>query len=269
MRRESYRAWGEAQDSGSTQELAGRIESLVRSLAGVRAARGDLVAGQLRALFVVPAPEVAPRALTRNVQSALMAALGLSIDARAIFLVPDLPVTQAPANEPAAAVAAPDPKPEAPAPQPVAHRRRAAVGFIALPVSRRASPRLELLELDRTIPDRLYCRVVLEYGGLRHTGTAEAGDEREGGVTLAARATLEALRHVEKTQWIFEGAADVIIGGQRHICVSVKTHEGAPALSGAAPVTDSVEQAVAGAVLNAASLSSAFRDPNHRQAHQR
>jgi hypothetical protein len=265
MRREPFRASGEAPDAGVAQDLAGRIESLIRSLAGVQAARSDLVAGRLRAVFVVPQSDVAPRALTRNVQSALMAALGMSLDARAIFLVPELPAIPPAATETTEAAPVPEPGPAVPAASP--KRRRAAVGFIALPMGRRSPPRLEQLELQRALPDRLVCRVILEHAGQRHTGTAETGDDREGSVTLAARATLEALHHIEKNEWLFEGAADVIIGGQRHICVSVKNCRGGSPLSAAAPVTDSLEHAVASAVLNATSLSIALQDPNRRQVH--
>jgi hypothetical protein len=95
-----------------------------------------------------------------------------------------------------------------------------------------------------------------------------AGEEREGAVTLAARATLDALRHMEAGAWMFEGAADVIIGGQRHVVVSIKKDLMVEPVSGAAPVHESVEHAVALAVLNAAGLSGAINqtDPERRAA---
>ncbi len=260
MNRESIRVSAEARAEAAHRSFAERIESLIRSLAGVQATRVDAASAQLRAVYVVPVPGASTRGITRNVQSALMAAHGLAIDSRMIFIVPELPDVVAQAPE--APVPAPEPTPAAPQ----AQRRVAAVGFIGASALQafRATPRIELLELHRFNQDQLQCRVVIELGGRRRSGSAEAGEEREGAVTLAARATLDALRHIEEGAWIFEGAADVIIGGQRHVCVSVKKNEDGASLSGAAAVHESVEHAVASAVLNAAGLAGTLNDPNRR-----
>lgn len=236
--------------------FAQRMEALLRSLHGVDDARVEL--GQdlkPSAVFVTPSNGAAARGLTRNVQSALQAALRVALDPRFIFIVPELP-----ARAQMALVDAADPDVPA-APRRVREQRRlAAIGKLGMPVGYRPPPRIEVLELKRVAGDQLQCRVVVEVAGRRRTGMAQAGEEREGAVTLAARATLDALRFIEPGEWIFEGAADVIIAGQRHVVVSVARNEDLPSLSGAAPVVESVEHAIAHAVLNAAGLTGAPND---------
>jgi hypothetical protein len=244
--------------------LLRRAETLVRALTGVQDARVDADAeGHLSAVHVVPAPAAQTKAIVRNVQSALRAALNIAIDTRSIFVAATLPqaMLESVTSERLPESVTRDGVRAQPAP-----RRLAALGNAAQNVYRQAH--IELLELQRLGQDQLQCRVVIEANGRRRTGTAVAGEEREGAVTLAARATLDALRHMEAGAWMFEGAADVIIGGQRHVVVSIKKDLMVEPVSGAAPVHESVEHAVALAVLNAAGLSGAINqtDPERRAA---
>ena len=261
MNRESMQAIPDLR--AGPPSLAARIEDLIRSLAGVHQTRADVHAGVLRSVFVVPAPAAAPRGIIRNVQSALMAAHGIALDPRAILLVPELP--QLEYSQPVPPVPAPTVRvPAVPAADATWSSARSATPLTTpnAPVTSTVrTRRIELLELNRYSQDQLQCRVVIEEAGLRRSGQAEAGEEREGAITLAARATLAALRAMEPGDWLFEGAADVIIGGQRHVCVSVKKTANGASLSGAAPVLESVEHAIASAVLNAASLTTTLRDP--------
>jgi hypothetical protein len=232
-----------------TVTMAQRAEALLRSLAGIAAVRVELAGTQVAAVYVVPASEGASRGLVRNVQSGLMAALGISIEPRLVLVVPELPAKVAPAPTVVSAPKAVQKAVEELRPQPVPTPEKSG-GF-------RPVPRIEVLELQRLNQDQLQCRVVVEVGGHRRAGTAQAGEEREGAVTLAARATLDAMKRIEAGDWLFEGAADVIIAGRRHIVVSVRKHEEMAPLSGAAAVDESVEHAVAVAVLNAAGVPAA------------
>ena len=263
MNREKHRTSSEARGLAS-QSNAQRIELLLKSLHGVQAARVEFdKQNKLIGVYVVPAGTASSKGLTRNVQSALMAAHGISLDARAVLIVPELPLKLA------QDAVAPESDAAADSQRPAAQRRLAAIGKIGLPANGyRPIPHVELMELQRLSGDSLQCKVVIEMGGRRRTGVAEAGEEREGAVTLAARATLDALRFIEPGDWLFEGAADVIIAGQRHIVVSICRNEDVASVSGAAPVHESVEQAVANAVLNAAGLTTAVTSDNTRRVAQ-
>jgi hypothetical protein len=280
MNRETLGASKGAHEGDVSRAVCARAEALLRSLNGVADVRVELdEQGRLRMVYVVAASGVGGKALIRNVQSGLRAAFNLAIDPGSIVLMPALPpektpvVVKAPVAAPAAApVAEKAPVAElepvaTPAAARNADRRWAAVGFAGTTPRAiyRPTPQIEVLELHRFNQDQLQCKVVIEQGGQRRTGTAVAGDERSGGVTLAARATLNALQAIEPGEWSFEGAADVIIGGQRHICVSVRKSINGPSLSGAAAVTESVERAVATAVLNAAGLSNVTSQQQNRR----
>jgi hypothetical protein len=247
MNREKHTASSEATSTVSNP-ISRRAEGLLKQLSGVSDVRVELAGSRVAAVYVVPVSETATRGIVRNVQSALKAALNIAIEPRMVMIVPKLPAVSALLEAPA---------PKTPAPKPSAAPAPVPASMISLLGGTRLVPRVEVLELQRLNHDQLQCRVVVEVAGRRRTGSAQAGEEREGAVTLAARATLDAMRHIEMGDWSFEGAADVIIAGQRHIVVSVKKNENAHALSGAAPVHESVEHAVAVAVLNAAGLSGA------------
>ena len=232
-----------------------RAETLVRALAGVQEARVDTNAeGILTSVHVVPAQGTGTKAIVRNVQTALRAALNIAIDTRSIFVADKLP--QAALESVTSAQPSPSVTKDGVKAQP-APLRRGAFEKPAQYGGNQRQARVELLELQRFGLDQLQCRVVIEANGRRRSGSADAGEEREGAVTLAARATLDALRHVEPGAWTFEGAADVIIGGQRHVVVSIRKDKLSDPLSGAAQVHESVEHAVALAVLNAAGLGGA------------
>ena len=270
MNRETFGAAQAALAADVSRAVLTRVETLVRSLNGVADARAELDdKWRLRVVYVVAAAGVGGKALIRNVQSALRAHLDLALEPGSIVLMPSLPAVKAPAPaKPAIAeiprkkpepVAVPVVKPRSKEPHPVTKATEMARAAY------RPTPQIEVLELTRFNHDQLQCRVVIELAGQRRTGNAIAGDERAGGVTLAARATLEALQTIEPGDWVFEGAADVIIGGQRHICASIRKSEDGASLTGAAPVVDSVERAVAVAVLNAAGLSNVTARQQNRR----
>jgi hypothetical protein len=253
-----------AEGAGQVFSLVRRAEALVRALTGVADARVDTDAqGHITVVHVVPASGMSTKAIVRNVQTALRAALDIQMDTRSIFVAETLPqalLETVSADVTQVAVLRQGGRAQAGA------QRLAAVERLD---GYRAAPHIELLELQRYGQDQLQCKVVIELNGRRRTGSADAGEGREGGVTLAAQATLAALRHIEPGEWMFEGAADVIIGGQRHVVVSIRQEVAGQLLSGAAVVHESVEHAIALAVLNAAGLAGALHtnnDPERRAA---
>src|SRR5262245_38738724 len=69
-----------------------RAESLVRALAVVQDARVDANGeGVLTSVHVVPSQGTVTKAIVRNVQTALRAALNIAIDTRSIFVAEKLP----------------------------------------------------------------------------------------------------------------------------------------------------------------------------------
>jgi hypothetical protein len=191
-----------------------------------------------------------------------MAVAGVNVDARAVFIVEELPAPSVLPEERASASNRPQ-QSAAPARTPELTKGVVDTRTHVSPASRHSAPHLESLELQRLNRDQLQCCVVIEVDGSRRSGFCEAGDEHGGVNTLVAQATLAALHHDKQHEWRFEGAADVIIGGQRHVCVSLKNSADSASYSGAAPVHESVEQAVANAVLRAV-VPGAPHDLKHR-----
>src|SRR5688500_2242212 len=96
MNRENMRK-GPQGTSAIVPSLAARAEALLRSLNGIADARVELKQdGRLGAVHIVPAPGIQSKALLRNVQSGLMAALGVGVDARFVYVVQQLPPAKAP-----------------------------------------------------------------------------------------------------------------------------------------------------------------------------
>src|SRR5688572_1003418 len=103
--------------------LSAKAEKLLRSLNGIADARVELDRnGRLGAVHIVPSPGVQSKALLRNVQSGLMAALGVGVDARFVYVVQKLPPVKEPQQVAAPAVKAqPEPQPTAPAAAQASH----------------------------------------------------------------------------------------------------------------------------------------------------
>jgi len=113
-------------------------------------------------------------------------------------------------------------------------------------------PRIELLEMQRDETGAPRCRIIIESDARRYLGTATNVRGGETTADLIAGAITHALEPIIPCDLHFDGMADVIIAGQRHVVVSLRnTSDWSHALSGAAPVYDSVEYAIANAILNA------------------
>lgn len=241
---------------GVPAAAARRAEQLLRAVTGIAAARVNCDPdGRVRSVRIVAEPGATPRQAIRNACSALHIGLRASIDSRCIMVVDSLQDRRPTIAGHVSLEALRD--------STAVPLDSGRVGDALGSVQRRLSdpyagyspiPRVELVEASRHEGEPLRCRVVIEFGGRRRSGSAEADEDQTGLSQLAAQATLEALHDFERAHWEFEGAADVIIAGRRYVVVSVRPPGGTP-VSGAAPVTHALEHAIAVAVLNAVGLA--------------
>ena len=268
-------------EAGVSLSIAERAGSLIRSLAGVQDARVDTRRdGRIIAVHIVPQPGMTSHRIVRNARSGLIAAFGVQLEASRFFVVQELPAERNAADETRRiAIDNAVPKSQPRAPQPTlpaigtltvapSMRDTPQTRAIALDAARaqfdryKPVPRVEVLEFERDESARLRCRVIIEAGGRRRSGTVSEADERTSPAELAACATVEAVRLVDNSDWLFDGMANVILAGQRHIVVSLRSMQRNHTVSGAAPVYESTEQAVANAVLNAAGFAAAATQQN-------
>jgi len=165
-----------------------RAEELLATLPGVIAAR--IIAsdnGAVDEIHVLTTSEVTPKQTVRNIESALIAHLGMRVDHRKISVATTLEA-QAPreSRESAREVKASEPAPAAPPPLPV-------------PVER-AHGRLlyfEDVEVRRSRAKGIACRVTLKKGDESFVGEAEGMENERSRIELAARAALQALAQAE------------------------------------------------------------------------
>jgi len=204
-----------------------RAEELIASLAGVLSTRivADR-AGGIEEIHVLTSAEMAPKQTVRNVESALMAQLGLKVDHRKIS------VAQTAEVKPLAAL-------EREAVAEAASRRMVVFGDLVI-----ESPR----------PRRVQIRVLLKHNGAELEGVEEGVDEARSRVQLAARAAVKALeRDLEEAGVVLEGVRVVDAFDRRIVLAAVHGVGGRSSqlLVGTCEVRESPEQAAVLAVLDA------------------
>lgn len=209
-----------------------RAENLISSLTGVLGAR--VVAtplGEVTEVHVLTAGDVQPKQVVRNIESALMAQLGLKLDHRKISVAqtadirPIEPAAEEPVSRPAG----------------VAGGRRLVL-----------FQRLEVRPSAR--PQRVEVVVRVEGGGRVAEGVAEGGDMQRNRVEAAARATVVALEGLfEDPVVVVEGAKLVEAFDKTFCLVALHGFSGRESwlLTGACEVRHSAERAAVLAVLDA------------------
>ena len=254
-------------------------EALVRSLVGVAGVSAQADSdGLLSGLVVIPEPGISDRHIGRDVQSAIKARFGVSLDPGAITiaapatetekqhpLVPDWPVSSVPADGRDR-----DNRPD----EPKRNGNDSGSGRSALssPTTEQvSSPSPGLAETGALVPGHwsplpaleratveplergLRCRITIGLGDERFHGVAEAPAGFTAEAELAARVTLDALRSArtppEPLQFL--GVSLIDLAGRPHVAVSLalwKGNEFEP-LAGAEPVRSSIADAAARAVL--------------------
>jgi hypothetical protein len=205
-----------------------RAENLLTSLEGVLSARVVTTPlGEVSEVHVLAAAGLSPKQVVRNVESALLAHLGLKVDHRKIS------VAQTAEVRPIAAL-------EAGAVRERANRRTVLfeeLGVVAGERAQRVVVAVGVTSADRT-----------------ETGRAEAADTPRGRLEAAARATAAALeRLVEKGTLGVEEVRLVTAVDRTVVLVVVRAMAGRDArvLTGTAEVRESAERSAVFAVLDA------------------
>jgi len=204
-----------------------RAEELIASLAGVLSARivADR-AGGIEEVHVLTTPEIQPKQMVRNVESALMAQLGLKVDHRKISVAQTAEMKPIQVLEKEAVAEA-------------ASRRK--LVFVDLVIE---SPR----------PRRVTVRVLLKLDGEEMEGVEEGVDEARSRVQLAARAAVKAMeRELEESGVVLEGVRVVDAFDRKIVLAAVQGVSGrnSQLLVGTCEVKESAEQAAVLAVLDA------------------
>jgi hypothetical protein len=219
-----------------------RAEELLKTLPGIIAAR--IVAsenGSVEAIHLLTTTEVAPKQTVRNVESALIAHLGMKVDHRKISVA-----TSEDARKPVegsvedgkgglGAVAG------APAPGP----------------AQRLRPRLQFddVEVRRSRARGVLCRVTLSRGGESYVGEAEGLESERSWVELAARATVGAIAQAENGErtMALDGCRVVEAFDRQFVFVAVTARVGRDTslLTGSCEIRESAETAGSLAVLDA------------------
>lgn len=251
-----------------------QIEHLLRSLQGVVSVRAVLSSnGQPREIHVLAGPDLHPKQVVRNIESALTAGLGLEIDRRVVSVSQLRPGA---GSDSGSAVAGPPNGASATArvDTPAVGRRVPAAGTgkngDGLDGQRPEAKHDGARASDPVIDDERVvlagfrshsrsaretaCEVLLRHRGREFSGSAEGPDTTHGRADAAARAAVSALGLTAPEAGLaLEGVALVQSGGRSYVVVSVQGLEARRpvALVGAAILDRSPEEAAVLAALQA------------------
>ena len=217
-----------------------RAEELLATLPGVISAKiiaGDN--GAVNEIHILTSTDVQPKATVRNVESALIAHLGMRVDHRKISVA----TTDTPKRVSGSMPAIPE-EPATPAPAPADGPGRRQLYF-------------EDVEVRRSRAKGVTCRVTLRKENVEEpfVGEAEGMEHDRSRMELAARATLVAIVKADETKraLALDGAKLVEAFDREFVFVGVTARVGRETalLTGTCEVRDSVETASALAVLDA------------------
>lgn len=204
-----------------------RAEQLIATLSGVLSAR--IVAGrggELEEIHVLATQEMQPKLVVRNVESALMAQLGLKVDHRKISVAQTAEV------------------------RPIQVLEQDAVA--------EAATKRKLIYADLVVesprPKRVEIRVLLRAGDVMVEGIEEGVDEPRSRVQLAARAAVKAIeKGLVDSGVVLEGVRVVEAFDRRLVLAGVHGVEARSSqmLVGTCEIKDNPEQAAVLAVLDA------------------
>lgn len=208
--------------------LLQRAEQLLGELTGVVSARIVSDAeGRIEEVHVLTDTRVAPKQTVRNVESALMAQLGISVDHRKVSVAQTQGVS---VSEPAQVI-----------------------GIGHLTGVRRYL--FEGYEFERKLPQHIVCRVRLRLDAKQYVGEAERADIERGRMNAAAEAVLNALEVAEDRQvgFALDGVKLIEVFDLPVVVTAIYGLSGRTRtyLAGAAPVTESPEHATILATLKA------------------
>ena len=232
-----------------------RAEELLQTLPGVIAAR--IIASETGAvdeIHVLTSAEVTPKQTVRNIESALIAHLGMRVDHRKISVATTLENRKPAELEPLAAAASVAGTGSAPA-------VTASVAPVTPPASQGLTgtgPRVlffEDVEVRRSRSKGITCRVTLRKGDQSYTGEAEGMENERSRLELAARASLKAIAEAETSARVLDvGGARVVEAFEREfvfVAVTAQMVRETVLLTGTCEVKESPETACVLAVLDA------------------
>ena len=216
-----------------------RAEELLATLPGIISAR--IVAndsGAVDEIHVLTTPELSPKQTVRNIESALIAHLGMRVDHRKISVATTVEPPKPRNTE--ETVAIPDPAVQAAA---------------AVPMVPRRNLYFEDVEVRRSRTRGVACRVTLRKGDESYIGEAEGLESERSRIELAARAALAAIARAEPEQRMLalDGAKVVEAFDRQFVFVGVTGRAGRDSmlLTGSCEIRDSAETAAVLAVLDA------------------
>ena len=246
-----------------------RAEELLGTLPGVVSVRIEASpGGEVDAIHVLTSVEIGPKQTVRNIESALLAHLGMRVDHRKISVATTVdaprirltPLAVDAIADPAAAAA----PVAAPPVGPLSSSARVSAMASAEPVMATSSGTasapgdrryiFEDVEVKRS-RSGLGCRVTLRRGEQSFEGEAEGLESEAARLELAARATVLAIAFAEGKSGALAlvGAQRVEAFGAEVVLVGVTVRQGRSSLmlSGSCTIRDSAEVAGALAVLDA------------------
>ena len=182
-----------------------RAEELLQTLPGVIAAR--IIAsdtGAVDEIHVLTSAEVTPKQTVRNIESALIAHLGMRVDHRKISVATTLEHRKAGDGDPEGSVAG-GALPKAAAGAPSGGMSAAgAAGLVRTVV-------FEDVEVRRSRARGISCRVTLRKGDQSYTGDAEGAENERSRLELAGRAALKAMGELDSAAKMLDlGGARVV-----------------------------------------------------------
>jgi len=266
-----------------------RAEELLGTLPGVISAR--IVAsgtGAVEEIHILTTDEVSPKQTVRNVESALIAHLGMRVSHKKISVatssegraIPASPAaakpdahapirpdktepakTMAPPSfsnlspSPAAAPAPPNPRSTPPQSMPTVTPPSGQPALAGESASARRRLYFEDIEVRRSRSKGVACRVTLRKGEASFVGEAEGLENERLRIELAARATLSAISQAEGDARVLglEGCKTIEAFDRQFVFVGLTTRTGRDSalLTGSAEVKESQETASVLAVLDA------------------
>jgi hypothetical protein len=241
-----------------------RAEELLGTLPGVVSVRIEATpAGDVDAIHVLTSVEVGPKQTVRNIESALLAHLGMRVDHRKISVAttvdaPRIRLTPSAVDALAGQAASAPAAPAAGTPvMPFSSSPGSQPSAVAPAAARAAGERryvFEDVEVKRS-RNGLSCRVTLLRGEESFEGEAEGLETEAARLELAARATVLAIAYAEGTPGALalKGAQRVEAFGTEVVLVGVTVRQGRSSmvLSGSCTIRDGAEVAGALAVLDA------------------
>ena len=216
-----------------------RAENLLASLEGVLSARVVTTPlGEVTEVHILAQSGLSAKQVVRNVESALLAQLGLKVDHRKISVAQTADV------------------------KPIEVLEQHAVREQVL---QRSVLFEDLQVIPGSRPHRIGLTVSLSYNGIRETAEAESSDPPRSRVEAAARATISVLdRLLDDSSVALEGAKIVEAFDRDFAFVAVQGLGGRETLllTGTAEIRESAERAAVFAVLDATNRWTELRRPN-------